>query len=155
MTEEYITKEKKMELEQELEQLTTVARKEIAEKLEFARDLGDLSENAEYHNARDEQAELESKIEQVENILRIAKIIPNRKSSTSTVMIGSKVTIQKSGSNTKVEYVIVGSAEADMHAKKISHESPLGQALLGKKTAETITIKTPNGIVKYSIKKLE
>lgn len=151
-TKEYITKEKQIALQIELEQLKTVERKEIAEKLDYARSLGDLSENAEYHDARDQQSELEGKIEHIENILNIAEIVISTKSDTVT--IGSKVIIQKKGSATPMEYQIVGSAEADMLTNKLSHESPLGQAILGKKVNDSIDLETPVGVVKYIIKKL-
>ena len=149
---EYLTKAKQKELIAELKQLKTVDRKKIAEKLDYARSLGDLSENAEYHDARDQQGDLESKIEHIEGILNTAEIVINKKSDT--VIIGSKVTLQKVGSNTDIEYEIVGSAEADMLAHKLSHESPLGEAMLGKKIKDTVVLTTPKGEVKYSIKKL-
>ena len=149
---EYITKAKQKELITELEQLKTVERKEIADKLEYARGLGDLSENAEYHDARDSQSELEGKIEHIEGILNTAEIVTNKKSDT--IIIGSKVTLQKAGSTAEIEYEIVGSAEANMLAHKLSHESPLGEAMLGKKVKDMVVLTTPNGEVKYSIKKL-
>ena len=149
---EYITKAKQKELIAELEHLKTVERKKIAEKLEYARGLGDLSENAEYHDARDAQSELEGKIEHIENILNNAEIITGAKSDT--VVVGSVVTVQKAGSRTSIEYEIVGSAEADMLANKLSNESPLGQAMLGKKEGDAFVLTTPNGEVKYTIKKL-
>ncbi len=150
---EYITKERQKELMEELEQLKTVERKKIAEQLEYARSLGDLSENAEYHDAREKQGELEAKIEYIESILNTAEIIRNKKSDT--VIIGSKVTLQKEGSKTIVEYELVSSNQADMRTNKLSHESPIGEAILGKKVDDTITIKTPNGQITYTIKKLE
>ncbi len=149
---EYLTKAKQKELVAELEQLKTVDRKNIAEKLDYARSLGDLSENAEYHDTRDQQSELEGKIEHIEGILNTAEIVTSKKSDT--VIIGSKVTLQKTGSNTAIEYEVVGSAEADMLAHKLSHESPLGEAMLGKSVKDTVTLETPKGKVKYTIKKL-
>jgi len=149
---EYITKSKQNELIAELKQLKTVERKSIAEKLDYARSLGDLSENAEYHDARDQQSELEGKIGHIANILNTAEIIKNRKSDA--IIIGSKVTIQKVGTKILTEYQVVGTAEADMLNNKLSFESPLGQAILGKKVSDTIRLKTPNGISKYTIKKL-
>ncbi len=150
---EYITKAKQKELLEQLEHLKTVERKTIAEKLDYARGLGDLSENAEYHDAREQQSELEGKIEHIENILNNAKIITTNKRTNSVVM-GSIVTIQKTGSTKDLEYTIVGSAEADMLSNKLSYESPLGSALLNKKVKDTIKIETPKGTVKYTIKKL-
>jgi transcription elongation factor GreA len=149
---EYITKAKQKELITELEQLKTVDRKEIAEKLDYARSLGDLSENAEYHDAREQQSELEGKIEHIENILNIAEIVTSKKSDT--VILGSTVTLQKASSTTTIEYVVVGSAEADMLAHKLSHESPLGAAMLGKKVGDKVLLETPKGKVTYTIKKL-
>ncbi len=149
---EYITKAKQKELLEQLEHLKTVERKAIAEKLDYARELGDLSENAEYHDAREQQGILESKIEAIEAILNNAEIVSSKKSSTVT--IGSTVTIQKAGSKTQLEYTIVGSSEADMANSKLSHESPLGKALLGSKESDSVTLETPAGAVKYTIKKL-
>ncbi len=149
---EYLTKSKQKELQAELEQLKTIERKKIAEKLDYARSLGDLSENAEYHDARDQQSDLETKIENIENILNIAEIITNKKSDTVTM--GSKVTIQKVGSSSSIEYEVVGSAEADMLVNKLSHESPLGQAMLTKKVKDIVKLETPAGVAKYTIKKL-
>lgn len=149
---EYITKAKQKKLIAELKQLKTVDRKEIAEKLDYARSLGDLSENAEYHDTRDQQSELEGKIEHIESILNTAEIIVNKKSDT--IIIGSKVTLQKTGSATVIEYEVVGSAEVSIFAHKLSHESPLGEAMLGKKVGDTVVLKTPKGTVQYSIKKL-
>jgi len=149
---EYLTKTKQKELVTELNQLKTVERKAIAEKLDYARGLGDLSENAEYHDARDQQSDLETKIEHIENILNIAEIVTVKKSDT--IILGSKVTIQKSGGNADINYELVGSAEADMLAQKLSHESPLGQAMLGKAVGDAISLETPNGTLKYKIKKL-
>ena len=149
---EYITKEKHGELAAELKQLKTVERKIIADRLDEARSLGDLSENAEYHDTREKQSELEGKIEHIENILNTAKIVSNKK--TTTVSVGSHVTLQKIGSKTLIEYEIVGSAEADMLTHKLSHESPLGKTMLGAKAKDIIKLKTPKGAVKYIIKKL-
>ena len=149
---EYITKAKQKELLAELEQLKTVERKAIAEKLDYARGLGDLSENAEYHDARDQQSTLESKIERIESILNNAELVSGKKSSTVTV--GSKVTIQKIGSKATIDYEVVGSAEADMLAHKLSHESPLGKVILGKKVGDKVILEAPKGATKYTIKKL-
>jgi transcription elongation factor GreA len=149
---DYITKDKQKALLLELEQLKTVERKAIAEKLDYARELGDLSENAEYHDAREQQSTLESRIETIENILNNAEIISKKK--TSTVSLGSAVTIQKQGTKTPLTYTIVGSAEADMTNNKLSHESPLGKALIGASSGDTITLETPKGKIQYTIKKL-
>ncbi len=149
---DYITKAKYDELLTEVHQLKTVERKAIAEKLDYARELGDLSENAEYHDAREQQSVLESRIAEIESILNNAEIISNKK--TSTVTLGSTVTIQKSGTRKTITYHIVGSAEANMADGKLSDESPLGKALLGTKKGDIITLKSPQGTVKYTVKEL-
>ncbi len=146
----YLSKEKFDELTQELEHLKTVRRREIAEQLEYARSLGDLSENAEYEEARNLQAATEDRIRNVEEQLAHARIIEHGKNS-STVSLGSVVTIQKQGEKEEHTYEIVGSAEANMHEHKISHLSPLGSALMNKKKGETFTFETPKGSQKYKI----
>jgi transcription elongation factor GreA len=148
-TEEYLSQEKYDELKRELEYLKTVRRKQIAESLEYARSLGDLSENAEYQEARELQAATEERIGKLESVLASAKIVSHKKSDVVT--LGSKVTIQKVGEKDTHEYRIVGSEEANMIERKISHLSPLGQALMGKKKAEVFTFETPNGKQQYKI----
>lgn len=146
----YLSKEKFDELTQELENLKTVRRREIAEQLEYARSLGDLSENAEYEEARNLQAATEDRIRTIEDQLSRARIIEHAKSG-STVSLGSTVTIQKQGEKEEHTYQIVGSAEANMHEHKISHLSPLGSALMEKKKGDTFTFETPKGSQKYKI----
>lgn len=146
----YLSKEKFDELTQELEHLKTVRRREIAEQLEYARSLGDLSENAEYEEARNLQAATEDRIRTIEDELSHARIIEHGKGS-STVSLGSVVTIQKQGEKEEHTYEIVGSAEANMHEHKISHLSPLGNALMEKKKGDTFTFETPKGSQKYKI----
>jgi transcription elongation factor GreA len=146
---EYLTKEKYQELEKELQELKTVKRKEVAEQLQYAKGMGDLSENAEYHEARDEQAKVEYRISQIENILKNAEIVEHKKGST--IVVGSEVTILKKGSKDKQTYTIVGSEEADMSAGKISNQSPMGTSLLGTKKGETFEFKTPKGKTEYKI----
>jgi transcription elongation factor GreA len=150
---EYLTKEKYAELEQELEVLTKETRKEVAEKLQYAKDLGDLSENAEYHEARDEQAKVEFRINQIEDILKRAEIVSHKK--TDVVEIGSDVVVKKIGTNDKQTFTIVGSEEADMASGKISNQSPIGMSLLGKKKGETFEMKTPKGKAEYKIVSLK
>lgn len=150
---EYLSKEKFGQLKTELEHLKTAKRKEIAEELEFAKSLGDLSENAEYHEAREAQAALEDRISQLESILANAEIVDTHHSSQ--VEVGSVVHVQKKGDKAKKVYSIVGSEEADFPTGKISFKSPLGQALLGKKKDEEFTFKTPAGEVKYTVISIE
>ncbi len=150
---EYLTKEKHKELTIELEHLKTVRRKEIAEELEFAKSLGDLSENAEYHEARESQAALEDRISQLESILASAQIVKAHHSDT--VDIGSTVHVKKVGDKTAKVYTIVGSEEADMAAGKISFKSPLGEAMLSKKKGDEFKFKSPVGEMKYTIVSIE
>jgi transcription elongation factor GreA len=151
--ENILTQEKFDELKSELEQLITVARKEIAESLEYARSLGDLSENAEYHAARELQAATEERIRRLETIVKSAVIMSEKKKGV--VGFGSKVTIKKKGDKAEHTYTIVGSEEADMREKKISHLSPMGEALMNKKKGETFTFSTPNGRQEYAIVDIE
>jgi len=144
-----LSQEKFDELKAELERLITVARREIAESLEYARSLGDLSENAEYQAARELQAATEERIRRLEHIIKSAVIISEKKKGTAG--FGSKVTIRKKGEKTEHSYTIVGSEEANMRENKISHLSPLGEAMMGKKKGETFTFPTPNGRQEYTI----
>jgi transcription elongation factor GreA len=145
----HLTVEGKKELEAELEELKP-QRAIIAEKIANARDYGDLSENAEYDAAREEQGLLESRIAEVEEILKNADIIEAGKSD-GTVKVGSTVDLYN-GKN--VTYQVVGPVEADPIEGKISNESPIGAALIGKKTGDKVTIKTPKGEMSYAIKKV-
>ena len=147
----YLSQEKFDELTAELEHLKTVRRREIAEQLEYARSLGDLSENAEYEEARNLQAATEDRIRVIEEQLAHARIIEHPKGKVSSVSLGSHVTIQKQGEKDEHVYEVVGSAEANMQERKISHLSPLGSALMGKKKGDTFTFDTPKGAQKYKI----
>lgn len=153
MTEEFISQEKFEELTRELEELRTTRRREVAEQLEYARSLGDLSENAEYQEAREMQAAVEERIQKLEAILKSAKIV--RGAKTDTVGMGSSVSVQKLGSDEKHMYHIVGAEEADLFSGKISYHSPLGSALLGKKKGDEFSFHTPKGTQKYKILKVE
>lgn len=145
----YISTEKKKELEAELQDLKGTKRKAIIEALEFAKSLGDLSENAEYHQAREEQGRLEERIAKIESLLKDAQVVT--KHSTSVVSVGSKVFVEKKGEKGTREFMIVGSEEADMAVGKISNNSPLGIALIGKKENDSVEITTPKGPVIYKI----
>jgi transcription elongation factor GreA len=148
----YITKEKKKELEAELLELSGPKRKEIIDALEYAKSLGDLSENAEYHQAREDQGKLEERIKKVEQILKSSVVV--KKSGSDTVEIGSDVVVEKEGTKEQKNYIIVGSEEADMLKGKISNNSPIGQALFGKKKGDTVSFRTPKGLVNYKIIKV-
>ena len=149
MEKEYLTQQKYNELQAELLELKTVKRKAVAEHLEYARSLGDLSENAEYHEAREEQAQTEARILQLETILKNAEIV--RHTSGDIVEIGSKVIVQKEGESSTNEFTLVGSEESDITIGKISHHSPLGAALFGKKKGESFSFESPRGSVKYKV----
>jgi len=153
MTEELISQEKFEELTKELDELRTTRRREVAEQLEYARSLGDLSENAEYQEAREMQSAVEERIDKLEAILKNAKIVKAGKSDI--VGMGSTVTVQKLGADDKHTYVIVGAEEADMLSGKISYHSPLGNALMGKKKGDEFSFHTPKGNQKYKILKVE
>ena len=152
-TAEYITAEKKAALGAELSELITVKRKEVLEALEFAKSLGDLSENAEYHQAREEQAKLEDRIQKIEYILKSSVVV--QKHTSSSVGIGSTVSVKKENEKETKKYQIVGAEESDMAQGKISHKSPLGDALFGKKKGDKVEFKTPSGVIHYSIVDIE
>ena len=138
-------------MEQELENLKTVRRKEVAEKIKEARGQGDLSENAEYDAAKEEQGEIESRIIQLENLLRNAEVIDEDVLKMDVVNLGSKVTVLDVEFDEEMKYTIVGSTEADPMNGRISNESPLGMALLGQKVGATVMADTPDGEVAFKI----
>ncbi len=147
---EYLTKEKYKEFEQELEILETKKRKEIAEALEYAKSLGDLSENAEYHEARDLQARVEDRIRHLQALLKNAVIVSEREAD-GVVVVGSAIVLTREGQNDNKSYTIVGSEESDASLGKISVRSPLGQAVMGKKKGEDFSFKTPAGTMTYKV----
>ncbi|MDE2071649.1 MAG: transcription elongation factor GreA [Patescibacteria group bacterium] len=153
MTEELMSQEKFEELTRELDELRTTRRREVAEQLEYARSLGDLSENAEYQEAREMQAAVEERIGKLELILKNAKIVKG--AAGDGVSMGSVVSVQKIGAEDKHSYIIVGAEEADMLVGKISYHSPLGNALMGKKKGDEFSFHTPRGLQKYKILKVE
>lgn len=148
----YLSKEKHDELKKELEYLTATRRKEIARDLQSARELGDLSENAEYHQARDQQGKLEGRIYELEEILRSAAIVGAH--GSNVVEVGTTVVL-KLGNGDERTYTLVGSEEADSAAGRISLNAPLGQALMGRKKGETFVFKTPAGKeIPYTVTRL-
>lgn len=154
MEPQYLTKEKYDALMAELEELITVKRPDIARQLEYARSLGDLSENAEYHEARQIQGEIESRIKYLAALLRSVQIVAPHRSDS--VEVGSSVTIEKTTDGDKKEFQIVGSEEADTAQGRISHHSPLGAAMMGKKKGDVFVFATPAGKkVEYIIKKID
>lgn len=148
----YLTEEGLDEIKKELEHLKREARAEIAERLRRAKEYGDLSENSEYIDAKDEQSRLEGRIFELEEILRDIVIIKKSKNAI-TVKIGCTIDVEKNGKT--MRYTIVGREEADPGANLISNESPLGRAFLGKKVGDAVEVETPGGKIKYRIKKIE
>lgn len=138
-------------LEKELEYLRTEKRAEIADRIKVALGFGDLSENSEYDEAKNAQAENEVRIAELENKLRHAKIIDEKEIDTETVQIGNTVKVLDMEFDEKIEYTIVGSTEVDLAQNKISNESPLGEALLGAKKNKVVEVNAPAGIMKYKI----
>ena len=138
-------------LEDELEQLKTVKRKEITEKIKVALGYGDLSENSEYDEAKNEQAFTEGRIIQLENMLKNAEVVDENDISTDVVSIGSKVKVKDYEFDEEVDYTIVGSAEADPMEFKISNESPVGRGLMGKKVGDVVEVTVPGGVNKFEI----
>jgi transcription elongation factor GreA len=138
-------------LEDELHLLKSVKRREIAERIRAAIDFGDISENSEYEEAKNEQAFIEGRIITLEKMLRYARIIDISEVPSDTVGVGSTVLLKDQDTGDDIEYTIVGSAEADPADNKISNESPVGKAILGKKVDTVVEIKVPAGILKYRI----
>lgn len=151
MAEIFLTQEGYKEKEERLEFLKTEKRQEVIEKLKTAREFGDLSENAEYDAARDEQAKVEAEIEMLEETLRVAKIVDPKKVKGSSVQVGSKVKLLDIEFDEEVEYSIVGSLESNPSAGLISNESPIGKAIIGKKVGDKVTIETPAGSIEMEI----
>ena len=141
--------------QEELENLKSVKRKEIADKLKVAREQGDLSENAEYDAAKDEQSDNERRIEELEQLLKNVEVITDDDVESDKVSIGTKVKIRDMEYKEDLEYDIVGTQQADSLAGKISNESPLGMALMGAKKGQTVTVESPSGPIKYKVLAVE
>jgi len=151
---EYLTEDSKKGLEIKLAYLIKVKRQEISEKLEESISLGDLSENAEYHEAKEEQSYNEQRIAEIEDLLSRAIIIPSEQRVCLRIEMGCFVVLKKGGEEIMCEYQIVGSGEADPLKRKISNESPLGSSLLGKQKGDRIKVLTPRGEIEYTIEKV-
>ena len=141
--------------EEELEELKVVKRQEVAAKIKEARAQGDLSENAEYDAAKDEQRDIEARIEELEKILKNAEVVVEDEIDLDTINIGCMVKIRDLTEKEEMEYKIVGSSEANSLEGKISNESPVGRALMGAKKGATVTVETQAGPVKYKVLKIE
>jgi transcription elongation factor GreA len=146
-----LTPEGHEKLKQEIEYLSTTKRREVADRIRTARDFGDITENAEYDDAKNEQAMLEHKIAQLEDRLAHARVIESGEVDTSVVSVGARVRLRDVDANQTVEYTIVGSAEANPAEQKLSNESPVGRAIIGKKKGETVEVSAPRGSLKYKI----
>ncbi len=146
-----VTDEGLKKLEQELEELKTIKRKEVAEKIKVARSFGDLSENSEYDEAKNEQAKIEARIVEIEAMLKNVEIISSIKGAAKTVMVGVKVKVYDEEFDEECEYLVVGSTEADPRQNKISDESPVGKALLGHKVGDEVIVEAPAGEIKLKI----
>ena len=142
-------------LENELQDLKVNKRSEVAEKIKEAREQGDLSENAEYDAAKDEQRDIEARIEEIENILKNAEVVDEDDVDTKTISVGCKVTLLDKEYDEELEFKIVGSTEASSLNGMISNESPLGSALIGKKVNNVVSVETQDGVAKYKVLSIE
>ncbi|NJL05842.1 MAG: transcription elongation factor GreA [Chloroflexaceae bacterium] len=148
---QYLTREGKVKLEAELEYLITTERKQVAERINAAKELGDISESGEYEDAKKAQALLEGRVHEIKTILSKAQLIDDDQNGVKEVRIGSSVTVRVDGEDEDETWFIVGSAEASPREGKISNESPIGAALLGKKSRQKVTVQTPDGVMKLTI----
>ncbi len=155
MKEVILTPEGYEKLKSEIQHLSNDKRREVADRIRVARDFGDISENAEYDDAKNEQAMLEHKLAQLEERLVHARVIESGDVDLSVVSIGAKVRLRDVDAKQTVEYVIVGSAEADPAESKLSNESPVGKAIIGKKKGETVEVAAPRGALKFKIMGIE
>ena len=151
MKEVILTPEGYERLKQEIDHLRTEKRREVADRIRVAREFGDIAENAEYDDAKNEQAMLEHKIAQLEERLLNARVIDANEISKDVVSIGTKVKLKDMETNKSVEYLIVGSAEANPSESKLSNESPVGKAIMGRKKGETVEVAAPRGALKFKI----
>ncbi|MCQ2549336.1 MAG: transcription elongation factor GreA [Lachnospiraceae bacterium] len=150
-----LTYEGLQKYEQELHNLKVVRRHEVAEKIKEAREQGDLSENAEYDAAKDEQRDIEARIEELEKILKNAEVVVEEEVDLNTINIGCKVRLLDKEFGEEVEYKIVGSTEANSLQGKISNECPVGKALIGAKVGETVSVETPGGVCEYKVLEIQ
>ncbi len=149
-TKEYVlTREGKADLEAELDTLKNVTRKAVSQKIKEARSFGDLSENAEYDEAKNEQAEVEARIGEIEHMLKYARVLDDEEIKSDVVTPGSKVVLEIFGA--EKQYTIVGSTEADPYKNKLSYESPIGAACLNRSAGETVKAETPGGEMEFKI----
>jgi transcription elongation factor GreA len=138
-------------LKEEIEHLSTVKRREVAERIKQAREFGDIAENSEYDDAKNEQAMLEHRIATLEERLKNARVIAKNEITTDVVSVGTRVRLRDVDAKETIEYTIVGSAEANPAEQKLSNESPVGKAIIGRKKGETVDVTAPRGSLKYKI----
>ena len=138
-------------LQAEIEELSTVRRRDVAERIRIAREFGDIAENAEYDSAKNDQAHLEARIAMLEERLKNARVVTKKEIRSGEVSVGTKVRLRDMGANKTFEYHIVGSAEADPAEMKLSNESPVGKAILGHKKGEVVEVAAPRGALKFKI----
>jgi transcription elongation factor GreA len=150
----YVTRDGLARLEAELEELVTVGRKDVAERIKAAKELGDISESGEYEDAKNSQALLEGRIREIKSVLSRAQLIDEDHNGDREVRIGSSVTIRFDGDDEEETWMIVGSTEASPADKTISNESPVGQALLGKRPGQQVVAQTPSGVMRLTVVKI-
>ncbi len=151
MKEVILTPEGFKKLQAEIEDLSTNGRRDVAERIRIAREFGDIAENAEYDSAKNEQAHLEARIAVLEERLKNARVVTKKEIKSGEVSIGTKVRLRDVKANKTVEYHIVGSAEADPSENKLSNESPVGKAIMGRKKGEIVEVAAPRGTIKFKI----
>jgi transcription elongation factor GreA len=151
----YLTRDGRAKLEAELEELITNGRKEVADRIGAAKELGDISESGEYEDAKNQQAHLEGRIREIKSILSRAQLISEENGPNNEVQVGSTVTVRIEGEDEEETWTIVGSTEANPREGKISNESPIGAALIGKRSRQKATVQTPAGQMKLTIVKIQ
>ena len=150
-----LTEEGFEKLENELEYLETEKRREVAKRIKVAREFGDISENSEYDDAKNEQAFVEGRIKEIKNMIRNAHVVKDEEVTDKKVNLGTTVVLQDLDTEEKVRYTLVGSAESDPLNYKISNESPIGKSIIGHKIGDKVTVEIPSGEVKYKIVSIE
>ena len=150
-----LTEEGYEKLEKELDNLVNVKRREVAKRIKVAREFGDISENSEYDDAKNEQAFIEGRIKEIKNMLRNARVVKDDEVTDKTVNIGTTVKLKDKDNDEIYSYTIVGAAESDPLNYKISHESPIGKSIIGHKIGDTVKVEVPSGIISYEVLSIE